>query len=159
MSRPGLATARRTDRRLPQFPSKRAARSALFAARDRQLVRLQAWAALAGETGLNATPESLKRLEAWYFRLVAGRGFRALGTSREEFEDSLAVYFGRVVVATHGDARWVVAESPFVPGRFSLGVERGLCTWLGDFRDLFRAPKNKSRTRLFRDYRKYFTAA
>lgn len=156
MSSHSRAVARSHGRRSPAFAGKREARAALVAERDRQLSHLRVWAERAGEAGLDATPESLKRLEAWYFRLVAGRGFRALGTSREAFEDGMASYFGHVVVSTHADARWVVVESPFAPGHFSLGVERGLVTWCGAFRAHARAPANARRDRLWREYRKYF---
>jgi hypothetical protein len=159
MSREGLKVARSASRRLPAFSSQREARSRLLALRDDRLSRLKAWAKQAAEFRLDSAPESLKRIEAWYFALVDDDGFRSLGTSREEFEDCMASYFCRVVVATHADAKWVVEESPFVRGRFEVGVQRGYCTWAGSFRDHFRAPANKSRTRIFRDYQKFFGRA
>jgi hypothetical protein len=111
------------------------------------------------ESCLDATPESLKWIEAWYFTLVDRGGFRSIGTTREEFEDCMASYFCHVVVATKPDAKWVVEESPFAPGHFGIGVQSGFCTWTGSFRDHFRAPANKGRTRIFRDYQKYFGRA
>jgi hypothetical protein len=156
MNREAVKVARRLSNRLPAFPSRREARSRLFAARDEQLSRLKAWAAHATESRLDASPESLKRIEAWYFRFLDEDRFRSIGTNREEFEDCMASYFCHVVVATHADAKWVVEESPFVPGHFGIGVQRGYCTWVGSFRDHFRTPATKSRTKIFRDYQKYF---
>lgn len=155
MSREGLKLARRVSRKLPAFGSQREARTRLLAARDEALSRLRALART-GEFRADSTPESLKKIEAWYFALVASKGFRAIGATREEFEDYMATYFCHVVVATHSDAKWVVEESPFAPGHFDIGVERGLCTWFGSFRDHHRAPVNRTHTRVFRDYQKYF---
>lgn len=156
MSREGLRVAKEISSRLPAFSSQREARSQLLARRDERLTKFYALSSRATDFRADSTPESLKKMEAWYFSLVDADGFRVIGATREEFEDCMATYFCHVVAVTHSDAAWTVEESPFAPGHYQIGIRRGLCTWAGSLRDHYRAPANKNHTRIFREYQKYF---
>lgn len=154
MSRAGIAHAKKAGRLLPKFGSLREARSRLLGKRTSQLTRLKAWAKQSDDFRPDLTPESLKRLEAWYFDLVERRAFRSLGATRAEFESCLTSYFCQVVVATCRDAKWVVEEFPFVRGRYEIGVQRRLGTWASSFANLYRFPGNSRRTRIYREYQR-----
>jgi hypothetical protein len=154
MGRTGLAHAKKVGRRLPKFGSLREARSRLFAERTGRLERLKALAKQSDDFRPDFTPESLKKIEAWYFALIEGRAFRSLGTTRAEFESCMTSYFCQVIVATCRDAQWVVEEYPFVRGRYEIGVRHGFGTWASSFEDHYRFPGNTRRTRIYREYEK-----
>jgi hypothetical protein len=159
MSRYGMEIAMLVGERLPVFRSRKEAEAALFRQRDEWLSRFIEVAQLSGGSfTADFTPESLKGLEGWYFELIEADAFNVrVPLSRDEFEASMGVYFGEVAVRNCVGAKWVVGEYVFKPGAFQLGVQQGLLTWSGGFANHYRIPGNKSRRKIFREYRKYFS--
>jgi hypothetical protein len=145
-------------RTLAAFRTAGDARSQLFAERDERLTKMKALAAKSEGFAADDTPESLKKMEAWYFQLVDGDGFRALGTSREEFEQCMATYFCQVAVTNCSGAEWHVGEYAFEKRKYEIGVKRGLLQLMrGAFRDHYMKSSNRTRTAIFREYQRYFT--
>jgi hypothetical protein len=106
---------------------------------------------------LDFSPDSLKKIESWYFNLYEKSGFKNLGTDRNSFEEYIATYFGEVVVRNVPGSAWIVQEFAFVKGKYEFGVQRGLgIVMLGGFQDLFKWPNNKKRESIFRMYRQFF---
>ena len=156
MSRLGLKLAGLFGRSLPAFGSLEEASAHLFAMRDGQLSTLKG---LASKSGFSAdgTPESLKQLEAWYFQLFESDGFGELGVSREEFERCMASYFCEVAVTNCPGTQWHVSEFAYEPGKYEIGVKRGLFELMrGSFKDHHAQQGNRSRNAIYREYRRYF---
>jgi hypothetical protein len=120
MSREGLAVATAIGKRLARFATAAAARCAVFAERDQALRHLAGLDGTACGFGADRTVDSLRALERFYFALYP-RKFARAGTDRARFERAMAYYLGAVAVKVAG-ARWVVAEYPFVRGRYEIGV-------------------------------------
>jgi hypothetical protein len=95
VSKQGLKVARQHAEGLPCFESLADAERTLFARREHLLRRLQGAAGSSPETRLDYSPESLKRLEAWYFKLLEN-SFDASGIDRTEFEQAVSMYLGEV---------------------------------------------------------------
>ncbi len=104
------------------------------------------------------TVESLKRIEKWYFELYENKEFDKVGLTREEFERVMSVYFGEVVVRNNEDAKWVVAEYPFMKKKYELLINKQLFNMsiINHCHDLCRRQNNKRRNLLLREYNKYF---
>ena len=156
MSKAGLRIARLFGGRLPTFASQADAERALFEVRDNALAGLTRAASHAPEQFVpDLTPDSLKALEAWYFALIDGRQFSSVGTSREEFEQWMGFYYGAMAVHRDPGAGWVVEEYAFEPGRYEIGVRKGLVTEMltAGFADHYTAPNNKRRQSIYRRYR------
>ena len=94
-----------------------------------------------------------------YFHLCDTDGFRLLGISREEFECCMASYFCELAVRNCSDAKWEVREFDFEPGKFEIGIQRGLLhLMLRRFTDHHQQPNNKRRQKIFRMYEERFAA-
>jgi hypothetical protein len=158
MSRLGMKIAESFGRTLPVFRTAGDARSQLFAERDERLTKIKTLAAKSECFAADETPESLKKMEAWYFQLVDGDDFPALGVSREEFEKCMATYFCQVAVMNCSGTEWHVGEYAFGKGKYEIGVKRGLLQlMLGSFRDHYAKRSNRAHTAIFREYQRYFT--
>ena len=95
----------------------------------------------------DGSPETLKRMEAWYYQLFESHGFEKLGISREEFECCMASYFCHVAVTNCNEAVWTVAEYAFEKGKYEIGVTRGLVNVLrSSFKDHYKRHSNTRRT-------------
>ena len=161
MTRKGLAAARALGTKLPRFRSSADARRALQRERDRCLAELRALVTKDCGFVADETPESLRALEAWYFALVARRGFARLGTDRARCEAAMGYYFG-AVAAGHAKARWVVQELAFAPGTYEIGVTKGRFSLMGIealCEDWRARPNNKAHRALARQYAEYFASA
>ena len=159
MSKFRLRIAHLFGRRLPGFGSQAEAERALLAQRDRALAALEtATGQASGCFVADYTSESLKALEAWYFELHERRGFPALGTTREEFEHWMAFYYGMTASRNHPEVAWVVSEFAFEPGRYEVGVRKGLVTEMltAAFADHYAAPSNTRRQSIWRRYRDHY---
>lgn len=77
MSKQGLVVAQTYGESLPEFKSVAEAERELFARRNRLLDKLR-HAASNTQLRLDESPQSLKDLEAWYFKLVHGGVQRTL---------------------------------------------------------------------------------
>ena len=150
----GLDTALAHGQKLPTFPSAAAARDALFRYRDDSVRRLVEFTS-APDCPFSAdfTPQSLKTLEAWYFQMWESQSFEHLGITAATFEKLMAVYFGAVAVRNSSGFEWVVDEYAFTPGRYELGIRRGLVTiTLMGFGDVWARRDNKKRQSIWREY-------
>jgi hypothetical protein len=138
---------------LPEFRSVAEAQTALFGERDRRLAALAEFACRTGGFCLTYEPESLKGLEAWYFRLLEGGGFPESTPGQDDFEQYIAAYYGEVLVRST-PFEWFVEECVFRPGRYEIGVRRPLVSVM------LTGPKapeprdrNKRMQSLWREYR------
>ena len=159
MTKFGLRIARLFGHGLPKFASQSDAERVLFATRDRALHGLMQAAARVPDTFVpDQSPESLKVLEAWYFALYERNGFRSLGTTRKEFEQWMGFYYGATAVRSDPGAVWVVEEYAFEPGRYEIGIRKGLFTEMVTtaFSEHFTAPSNKRRQSIYRRYRDHY---
>ena len=140
-------------KQLPGFKNQAEAEAQLFADRDRRLENLLEAAAKTESFDADFTPESLKRLELWYFELWEGDGFGAIGLPREEFECSMAMYFLEVAVRNCPRAEWEVSEYGFENGKYEIGVKNGLHHLMRSrMTDHFQQPNNKRRQKIYREY-------
>lgn len=106
---------------------------------------------------MNYTEESLKEIEKWYFDLYEKQAFNKIGSSLEEFESILSIYWGEVIVENKDDTKWVIEKYPFSPKKYELFVSKELCRVqvVNKFCDLYNKPNNKRRNLLFREYHKF----
>jgi hypothetical protein len=154
MSGRGLDIAREHGERQPAFSSASEAKAALLSLRDQRLAQVRAWTHHGGAFAADATPESLKALEAWYFDVLEG-GAAALNATIGELDGAVGAYFGQVLVDSAG-FEWVVEQNAFVPGHYELGVRRGLCTlMLTDGWAPEPLKRNKRKQSLLRQFKKY----
>ncbi|MEO8201672.1 MAG: hypothetical protein ABI679_14180 [Gemmatimonadota bacterium] len=142
------------EKHLPEFGTLDEARTQLFVRRDQLLERLSRVDATAA-IGLDTTPESLKRLEAWYFTLLPDNHFAEAGLDRDTLEAAIPQYLGAVVVHNLPAFSWLVAEYAFAPGRYEIGITRGLYTvMLTAPADLSARASNQRHQSLWREYKK-----
>ena len=157
MLRRGVDIAKKFGASLPSFPDLATATRYFSDRRKARLSSLFDLAARSGFLSLDFSPDSLKRIELWYFDLHARCGFEDLGTERNTFEEYIATYFGEVVVRNVTGTSWVVKEFAFTKGKYQCSVQQGLGTMMLDvFRDLYKWPDNKKRESIYRMYKKYF---
>ena len=155
MGKAGLEAARHHGSALPQFKSRDEAQRVLYEQRDRELYALRTAAEQSETFVCDYTSESLKGLERWYFSLVESNEFAAVGMARQAMEQAISFYFGQVFVTVAG-FQWVVEEFVFVPGRFQIGVRRGLVTIMVTLpSDIAARPGNKRRESMWREFRKW----
>src|SRR5262249_25888723 len=113
MSKRGLKAADQHGNALPSFASHEDAVSYYFAFRDKHISLLKSISMGRSQFEMNYSPESLKRLEAWYFELYENDSFESCRTERATFERCMAMYFCEVVAKNFPDAEWVVEEFVF----------------------------------------------
>jgi hypothetical protein len=156
MTRQGMEAAAEHGQKLPTFPDLGSAESALCHQRD-ELIRRLTEAALESTTfSADFRPESLKELEKWYFELYVSHSFGAIDMSCDDFERSMAMYFGEVLVRNEADFDWVVSEYAFEAGKYEIGVAKPLLSiMLRQFTDLHARTNNKRQQSIWRDYRQY----
>jgi hypothetical protein len=143
-------------KKLPSFASQTDAERELYAFRDARLQKLSQVASATEDFELTWTPESLKGIEAWYFELWENNAFEVIGSTREEFEECMAMYFGEVFVRNVSGAKWIVEEYAFESGKYEIGVQKdAIAIMLRRETDHFKTPNNKRRQALWRQYRKY----
>ena len=131
---------------LPKFEGLAQAERVLLAARDRGLVELRNGADLA----LDFTAESLDTLERWFFESGQPKTI-ASGYSAAH---AVGFYFGETLCRAAG-FHWVVEEFPFSPGRFEIGVSRGLATVMLTKGLLPEAQNNQRMRSLSRAFKRY----
>lgn len=159
MSAAGRKAALEHGDKLPQFGGPNEAAAALIAEKDVAVAGLLADCQSSPDVALDFSPDSLLRLEQWYFDRTSQRRF--FGMVRVADPEVLArwcaLYFGEVVVRSLEGAEWVVEEFPFVPGRYTIGVRHGNCTMtLTSFHDKLHHQKNKKRDSVWRTFQYYF---
>jgi len=116
MSRQGLIAAHKHATILPAFSDLAEARSVLLQRKEAVLATFVA--SRKAEIGLDFSPESLKRLEAWYFRSGMPDSVADVSVS-----SAIGFYFGEVLVR-NAAFEWVVEAFPFEPARFTIGVAK-----------------------------------
>jgi hypothetical protein len=155
MSKAGLLAAGRFGESLPAFRDQTEAEGALRSRRDDLLQRLAVWSQRSTSFRCDLSPESLKRLEGWYFELVGGPGVRSIGTDEETFERAMAMYLGAVFVRNASPPfEWFVHEYAFERGRYEIGVRRGSFAMMLSRQSVPRE-RNKRRESLWRLYARY----
>lgn len=156
MSRQGHAIALKHGEKLPAFASLAEAEQHYHNLRDKHLDILLEVATQYPLFHPDYSPESLKQLEQWYFRLYETGSFRAMGIVRETFETCMAMYFGETAIRS-ARAHWIVEQYFIAPNKYELGVRKDSVTMMvSRFTDHFREPNNKKKESLFRRYKKYF---
>ena len=99
---------------------------------------------------------SLKRIEQFYFELYEKDKFKKMSTTREEFEKMIGIYFGECAIKNKKNCRWFVEEYAFVKGKYSLYLKKGYGNFNYEmFSDLYKCPDNKSKTYVYRQYKRY----
>jgi hypothetical protein len=155
MTRYGHKIALEHAESLPSFDSFEEAEHSLFQLRDHlrdEIERLSIECNLV----LDFSPASLKVLETWYFNLCHSDGFAHLGLTQEKFERCMGVYNGFVYTENDPEFIWIVRESPFMIGRFEIGVTKGLFTkMIGRVSHLHKLKNNKRKQSMFREYKQY----
>lgn len=121
MTRQGFIAALDYSKQLPEFENLDVAREALTKGKDEILSQLLA--ELCPTLNLDFSPESLKRLERWYFEASCPEN----GIAGYSVPHAIGFYFGEVLCQA-GDFQWLVDENELQSGRFEIGVRRGLCT-------------------------------
>jgi hypothetical protein len=149
------AEAHRQDSALPAFESARVAERQLLALRDRSLGWLDEFARKRG-VALPHERAGLETLEDLYFRVFVDDRGLLVRRHRSAFESAMGFFFG--AVAAREGATWTVQESPFAPGHFALGVQRGQVTVLLNKlgQGWERRPNNERRRLLRREYERFF---
>lgn len=158
MSKYGLKAAIKYGEALKEFSNISEAEDYFISYKNYMLNRLKDISAQNSEFLPDYTVEGLKKLEKQYFDLNEKNAFDKAGTTRNEFESIMSVYWGEVVVKNNEDAKWVVEEFAFSQGKYELLVNKGLCSVsiVNKYRDLYRLPHNARRNLLFREYNRYF---
>lgn len=157
MSKHNLKIAKGFGTKLIKFANHDKAERYLFAWRDEHLKLLKETAEYSASFNADYSPESLKKLETWYFELWENNLFESLQIDRETFESCMSLYFGEVA-HRNADAIWIVEEYAFERGKYEIGVRNGLMTvMLGRFTNLFEMPNNKRRQSIYRKYQEYFS--
>lgn len=139
MSRYSLKVATEFSSALPSFGSQAEAEAALFERKDRALADLQSKLA-----SLDFTPESLKGLEG----AALQSGVQSIPP------DQIGFYLGEVYCRSAA-FNWVVSESPFAPGRYEIGVTRGLVTIMVTKGRTVTLDRNKRLQSLWKEYQRY----
>jgi hypothetical protein len=121
MSKQGVAVAESLGKRLPSFAGSAEAETSLYAKRDRAFTELSDVSALEGQ--LDYSPESLDRLEQWFF----SNGQPERLQTGFNVADAIGFYVGEVYCRNAGFS-WVVREFVFMRGRYEIGVSRGSLT-------------------------------
>jgi hypothetical protein len=143
----------------PEFGSPDEAAAALATEKDSAVASLLSDCESSPDVALDFSPDSLLRLEQWYFDRISQRRFFGIvrAADQEVLARWCASYFGEVVVRSLEGAAWVVEECPFVPGRYTIGVRHGMFTMtLTSFHEKLHHPKNKKRDSIWRTYQHYF---
>ena len=155
MTRRGLKVALQHADSLPSFPSLDEAKRVLFQLRDDLRDRIQQLSNRCN-VPLDFSPDSLKALEKWYFDLCRSDGFGQLGVTQEEFERCMGFYNGFVHTENDPRFKWIVKESPFMAGRFEIGVTKErFIRMVGRVSHLQQLKNNKRMQSMFREYKKY----
>ena len=159
MSEKSIKTAIKYGEKLKEFSDQSEAERYFLSYKDDMLNRLKELCGQNPGFDPDFTVESLKKIEKRYFELCEENAFEKTGTTQEEFERILAVYWGEVAVQNDEEAKWTVQEFAFSGGRYELLVNKGLCSVSigNNFRDLYKAPRNTRRDRLYREYKRYFS--
>ena len=148
MSKGGVAVAAQYGEDLPAFSSAEQATDALFAERDVVLAEIERSSEMGGARDF--TPESLRTIERWFF----DSGKPARLRSGSFVPKALGFYFGETLRRS-ANFDWIVQELVFSPGKFGIGVRRGLVTIMLTKGMTPRETGNKSLDSLWRDFRKY----
>lgn len=152
MSKKAWELATKNAYSLRKFESKEEAEAFLFTERDELKAKIESFSENY-RLHLDYTPESLKRLEKWYFDVCEVRGFPDIGISQELFEFCMGVYLGFVFTMNDSEFIWMAYESPFVPERYQLAITKRLYTrTIGPMSHLHKLSENKRRQSIFRDY-------
>jgi hypothetical protein len=146
MSRKAMEAATEYAIQLPSFSSLSHATGALYRERD---ATIAAFLLTCGQDlKLDYSPESLKRIEGWYFQADCPE--RHLGVS---VLHAIAFYLGEVLCRTAG-FEWIVCPYAFDTTKFEIGVTRdnGSIMLSGGWRPPIR--DNKRRQSLWREWKR-----
>lgn len=144
-------------KQLLSFSCQEEAEKTLLSLKDACLKRIDVLASNQGTFMLDFTPDSLKKMEAWFFELFQGNKFRDIGTSQQEFETCMAMYFGEVAVKNN-KAKWEVEKYFLGNDKYTLGIRKNrlFAMTLQKFSNLPLLKNNKRRNSIFRKFTQYF---
>ena len=148
MSLLGRIVARVYGTTLPAFASLEEANSVLTRSKDEALRLFLA--EHSARLALDFSFESLKRVELWFLKA----GSPEKGAGGYSTAHAIGYYFGEVLRSSAG-FEWTVQEYAFEPGKYELGVNRGLVTIMLARGWSFPAAGNKKMQSLWREARKY----
>lgn len=155
MTRQGAEAAIAHAETLPAFASLRDAESALYQLRDKRRAALDQIAAVS-DIALDYSADSLKTLEKSYFTLCETDGFNKIAVTREQFEHLMGIYSGWVYTENNESFQWIVEESHWIPGRYSIAVSNGFLTRvIGPVNHLHKLTNNKRMQSMYREYKQY----
>ena len=158
MSKHSLNIAVKYGESLREFRDQSEAEDYYISYKDDLLNRLKAISTQASAFFFFFSIESLKKLENWYFNLYEKQSFDKAGSTQEDFESMMSVYWGEVIIKNNEDAEWGVEEYPFSQKKYELLVHKGFCnvSVVDKYHDLYHKQGNKRRNLLFREYNRYF---
>ena len=156
MSRFGLKIAKLFGRDLPAFKSRSEAEEELYKFRDARLQKIEKVSQMSEEFLADHSAESLKTMEKLYFDLFESNDFSRIDSTRQEFEECMAMYYGEVFVRNVSDSDWIVEEYVFEKGKYEIGIRKDdLTIALRRFTDHYKKPDNKRKQSIWREYKRY----
>ena len=107
---------------------------------------------------MDFTPDSLKRLELWYFYLKENGKFSEENIDESKLLISISIYYGEILRRNTKKWKWVIDEYPFVKNTYDLFVGRlphmGIMIQLNR-KWAFYKIDNKRKQSLWREYKRY----
>lgn len=158
MSKRGLKAAKAYGNKLNDFKNVSEAKEFFFYYKDCLLNRLESICLNNDIFTADYSVGSLSILEKWYFELYEKKEFGSIGSTREEFEKMLDIYFGEVAVKNSINTQWIVREYPFAEGKYEFLINKEFMSInaIGMFQNLCIRQGNKKRNLMLREYNKYF---
>ena len=105
------------------FAGQSEAEAFYYEQRDKDLNELKELGAAHPTLALDKSPESLLRIEQFYFECFVNK--KAPAPVTKERLEELVTQYTRQVFATHNIATWTVFENEFSPGRYDIGLDFG----------------------------------
>ena len=144
------------SQKLKSFSSKEDAEEFFFSLKDNLLKKLENICTDCAFFKMDYTLESIKNIEKWYFELYEKNEFEILGTSREEFEEILGIYWGECAIKYNSSSIWIVEEDWLINGKYSfcINIKGWMHITYKYFNDLYKYPDNKTHKRMYREFKK-----
>src|SRR5262245_9967855 len=141
-----MEASKEHGRHLPSFRNVDEATAALYGSRDATIASFLL--ACGQELRLDYSPESLKRIEIWYFQQGCPDRHQGFSVAR-----AITLYLGEVLCRKAG-FEWIVSSYAFDPTKYEIGVTRGCETKMlsGSWRPPHQG--NKRQQSLWREWKR-----